>query len=215
MKEQRNAGGLIESFVCAVDKGLKTLSGSFESQRENPAGDLVNEEMDEMDRGHAAGLMRVNHIGEICAQALYEGQAFSAQSEGARDSLLEAAQQELDHLKWCESRLEELESRSSILAPFFYASSFCVGALTGLAGDKHSLGFVEATEDQVVKHLDEHLEILPESDKRSRAILSQMRKDEERHRQEALALGGTEFNQSVKIAMKAVSGVMTKTTYRV
>jgi ubiquinone biosynthesis monooxygenase Coq7 len=158
--------------------------------------------------------MRVNHTGEICAQALYEGQALTAKSNQARTTLLEAAAEERDHLAWCRSRLDELDAQPSLLAPLFYGASYAMGALTGLAGDKVSLGFVEATEDQVVAHLDRHLEQLPPADHKSRAILDQMREDEAIHGERALELGGETFPEPVKQVMSLISNIMTRTTYR-
>src|SRR5690606_10057919 len=142
---------------------------------------------------HAAGLMRVNHTGEICAQALYQGQALTARDPAVRGALLEAAAEEADHLAWCEERLAELRSGPSLLNPAFYALSYAMGAVTGLLGDKVSLGFVEATEDQVCRHLEGHLQTLPAEDARSREIVTRMREDEARHGSEALARGGVEF----------------------
>ena len=158
--------------------------------------------------------MRVNHTGEICAQALYEGQALTARSASARQSLLDAAAEERDHLGWCRERLDELDARPSVFDPIFYGASYVLGALTGLAGDKVSLGFVEATESQVVDHLDRHLDALPADDAKSRAIVEQMRADEEAHGTQAIEQGGEVFPQPVKDAMTVVSKVMTETTYR-
>lgn len=171
--------------------------------------------MDEASRAHVIGLMRVNHAGEICAQALYEGQALMARTDEARQALIDAAQEERDHLAWCRERVEQLGGKTSRLDPIFYGASFAMGAATGLIGDKVSLGFVEATEDQVVDHLDRHLEDLPREDVRSRAILEQMREDEARHGDHALALGGEEFPPPVKAAMTVISRLMTETAYRV
>ena len=159
--------------------------------------------------------MRVNHSGEVCAQALYEGQALVARDARVRDALIAAAREEEDHLAWCGERLKELDSRPSLLNPLWYGMSFAIGAATGLMGDKVSLGFVAATEDQVCRHLDRHMHDLPADDERSRAIVSQMRDDEARHGTAALEAGGAEFPQSVKDAMTLVSGVMTATAYRV
>ena len=214
MNDPRLSGDLSDFIVVALDNGLKTLSGSFQSSRESPCDGVEAEEMSESEKAHAAGLMRVNHIGEICAQALYEGQSMTAASSAVKEKLRKAGEEERDHLAWCSSRLKELESRESLLAPVFYASSFCVGAITGLLGDKYSLGFVEATEDRVVEHIDEHLDSLPEKDLRSRAILRQMREDEKRHGEEALAFGGVEFSERTKRVMKILAGIMTKSTYR-
>lgn len=205
----------IDTLILGLDRALRTLSGGHPAQRPSPAQDEADIELEDDERKHAAGLMRVNHAGEICAQALYEGQALTARSDDARESLLQAASEERDHLSWCRDRLEELDSRPSLLDPLFYGASYVMGALTGLAGDKVSLGFVEATEDQVVAHLDRHMDTLPEADHRSRAIVDQMREDESKHGEQALAKGGQEFPAPVKQLMTLISKAMTETTYRI
>lgn len=204
----------IDNLVIGLDRALRTLSGGYAAQRPNPGAEEAQLELDGAERKHAAGLMRVNHTGEICAQALYEGQALTAKSTEARTTLLDAAAEERDHLAWCRSRLDELDAQPSLLAPLFYGASYAVGALTGLAGDKVSLGFVEATEDQVVAHLDRHLQELPPADHKSRAILDQMREDEAIHGARALELGGETFPEPVKQVMALISNIMTRTTYR-
>ena len=214
MNDPRRRGDLSDSIVVALDNGLKTLSGSFQNSKQSPADAVEEGEMSELEKVHASGLMRVNHVGEICAQALYEGQSMTAGNSVVKEKLRKAGEEERDHLAWCSSRLKELKSRESFLAPLFYTSSFCIGAITGLLGDKYSLGFVEATEDRVVEHIDEHLDSLPEKDLRSRAILRQMREDEQRHGEEALAFGGAEFSERTKRIMKVLAGIMTKSTYR-
>jgi ubiquinone biosynthesis monooxygenase Coq7 len=206
---------LFDQLITQVDGALRTLSGVETAQRQNPAGTVAEVELDDSQRSHAAGLMRVNHAGEVCAQALYEGQAAVARDQQTRAALLAAAREETDHLVWCAQRLEELDSVPSRLNPLFYAASYAMGAVTGLLGDKISLGFVEATEDQVCRHLEEHLEALPDEDQRSRRIVEQMHQDEARHGAEAIAAGGIEFPAPVKQLMTAVSRVMTETTYRV
>jgi 3-demethoxyubiquinol 3-hydroxylase len=205
----------VDNLVLGLDRALRTLSGAYSAQRPNPGVDEAELELDEAQRKHAAGLMRVNHTGEICAQALYEGQALTAKSDDARNTLLQAASEERDHLAWCRSRLDELDGKPSLLAPLFYGASYAMGALTGLAGDKVSLGFVEATEDQVVAHLDRHLEELPAADHKSRAILDQMREDEAIHGEHALEQGGEAFPEPVKQVMALISNIMTRTTYRI
>jgi ubiquinone biosynthesis monooxygenase Coq7 len=157
--------------------------------------------------------MRVNHTGEVCAQALYQGQALLARSEPTREKLLTAAREEADHLAWCEARLSELEAAPSRLNPLFYMASFALGAATALAGDKVSLGFVHATEERVASHLRTHLKALPGEDRKSQLILQQMLTDEERHGEEALSHGGQEFPGPVKHAMGLASKLMTRTTY--
>ena len=206
---------LMDTLIGQVDRALRTLSGQQGASRENPAAALAEAPLSEAEGSHAAGLMRVNHTGEICAQALYEGQALTARDPGTRAALLAAAREEADHLAWCEERLGELGSRPSVLNPAFYALSYALGAATGLLGDKVSLGFVEATEDQVCEHIEAHLAELPAEDARSREILQHMRADEARHGADALARGGVEFPAPVKQVMRLASRVMTETTYRV
>jgi ubiquinone biosynthesis monooxygenase Coq7 len=209
------ANSLLDFAVLAADRVLKTLAGQHMSERASPAQDVAAGSLDEEGREHAAGLMRVNHAGEVCAQALYEGQALVARDTRVRSALLAAAREEEDHLAWCGERLQELDSRPSVLNPLWYGMSFALGAATGLLGDKVSLGFVAATEDQVCRHLDRHLRELPNDDARSRAIVEQMRDDEARHGTAALDAGGAEFPQPVKDVMTLVSTVMTATSYRV
>jgi 3-demethoxyubiquinol 3-hydroxylase len=209
------APSLLDFAVIAADRVLKTLAGRHVPERDSPAESVPSVPLEESQRAHAAGLMRVNHAGEVCAQALYEGQALVARDAGVRDALLAAAREEGDHLAWCGDRLRELDSRPSLLNPLWYGVSFALGAATGLMGDRISLGFVAATEDQVCRHLDRHMNELPSDDARSRAIVSQMRDDEARHGTAALEAGGTAFPQPVKDAMTLVSGVMTATAYRV
>jgi ubiquinone biosynthesis monooxygenase Coq7 len=159
--------------------------------------------------------MRINHTGEVCAQALYQGQALTAKLPEVRDAMDEAAKEEIDHLVWCEQRINELNGRTSVLNPLFYGLSFTIGALAGVAGDKWSLGFVAATENQVCKHLEEHLQSLPESDTKSRAILEQMLIDEAKHATAALDAGGAEFPSEIKSVMSVIAKGMTTTTYRI
>lgn len=206
---------MLDEAIRRFDQALKTLTGSRAAERENPAAQIEEASMGDAERAHAAGLMRVNHTGEVCAQALYEGQALTARDRDVRDGLLKAAGEEADHLAWCAERLGELGSGPSVLNPLFYATSYAMGALTGLVGDRVSLGFVEATEDQVCEHLERHLDALPEQDAKSRAIVERMHEEEARHGSEALQMGGAEFPAPVKQAMTLVSRVMTETTYRV
>ena len=197
------------------DRALRSLTGQYQGQRPNPAGEKEETVLDDLQLQHTIGLMRVNHCGEICAQALYEGQAVTAKSTQTQKVLQGAADEERDHLAWCGQRLEELGGRPSVLNPLFYGVSFLVGAVTGLVSDKVSLGFVEATEDQVVDHLERHLDELPKEDERSRAILEQMRADEQAHGMRALDMGGEAFPQSIKRVMTVLSRVMTQTTYKI
>lgn len=181
--------------------------------RPNPAGGLDDPPLDAEARRHAAGLMRVNHAGEVAAQALYQGHAAVARSPEVREHMLAAAAEERSHLAWCEDRLRELDSHPSRLDPLWYAGSFAIGAVAGLAGDRWSLGFVEETERQVSEHLAGHLEKLPEDDARSRAIVEAMRADEERHGAEAAAAGAHALPRPVRELMRAVARVMTRSAY--
>ena len=203
----------LDTFLSAVDRGLRSVAGVVKADRPSPAADRESE-LTDAERRHAAGLMRVNHCGEICAQALYEGQALTARGDETRQSLASAARQEEDHLAWCRERLTELDGRPSVLDPAFYVASLALGAATGLLGDRVSLGFIAATEEQVKHHLDRHIEKLPEGDERSRAILAEMRNDEVRHGEDAVRSGGVVFPRAVKGVMGLVSKAMTETTYR-
>lgn len=210
----------IDKLVLNLDRVVRTLSSqSISPVRKTPGSKATNSpttqayKLNETEKKHIGGLMRINHTGEVCAQALYQGQALTARDEKTRDSMQVSAIEEEDHLAWCEERLTELNSRPSYLNPLFYGLSFGIGTLAGLAGDKWSLGFIAATEDQVCKHLRDHLTQIPEHDKKSRAILTQMLSDEEHHGQKALEEGGVEFSEGNKKIMTAISTVMTKATY--
>lgn len=206
----------VDKLISNADQALRTLVPSAaNSIVPSPAVTKDHAELSAQEQKHIAGLMRINHTGEVCAQALYQGQALTAKMPEVREEMQQAAQEEIDHLVWCEERLNQLGSRTSLLNPVFYAASFSIGAAAGLAGDKWSLGFVAATEDQVCKHLTDHLKELPESDGKSRAILEQMLKDEAEHGSNALAAGGHEFSAAAKKLMAAISKVMTQTTYRI
>ena len=174
-----------------------------------------DEPLTEEERKLSASLMRVNHTGEVCAQALYRGQAMTAKLPNVREEMEHAAEEEADHLAWCETRLSELDSNTSVLNPIFYTLSFGLGAAAGLAGDKISLGFVAATEDQVCEHLRDHQNRLPSNDAQSRAIIDQMLIDEEKHGHAALAAGGMEFPTPVKKSMTLLSKVMTGLTAKI
>ena len=206
----------LDRFIGHVDNALKTLvPTAASSHRENPAKPFSEEEMSSEDKRHASGLMRINHTGEVCAQALYLGQSLTARLPEVREAMNEAAEEEVDHLVWCEERIHELDSHTSILNPVFYGLSYSIGAIAGAVGDKWSLGFVAATEKQVCKHLTEHLEVLPQQDQRSRAILEVMLEDEEKHATVALQAGGAVFPSWVQKGMTKLSKVMTKSTYRI
>jgi len=205
----------IDRLVSGVDRFVRTVAGQHHPERPSPAADTPpGDALNDRERRHAAGLMRVNHTGEVCAQALYEGQALTARSADVRKALLVAAQEEEDHLAWCRERLDELGSRTSVLNTLWYGTSFTLGALTGLLGDRVSLGFVAATEEQVCKHLEDHLHNLPETDARSRAVVATMHADEARHGTRALEAGGVPFPGPLKALMTLVSRVMTETSYR-
>jgi ubiquinone biosynthesis monooxygenase Coq7 len=207
---------LIDRLVLSLDRAVKTLSpGTARAQRANPAGNRDEAALDDNQRKHIAGLMRVNHTGEVCAQALYQGQALTARLPDIKDAMASAADEEIDHLAWCEDRLRELGSHTSVLNPAFYALSFGIGAAAGIAGDKWSLGFVAATEQQVCKHLESHLQQLPDNEHKSRQILQQMLQDEQHHATSAMDAGGVAFAGPVKRAMSLLSQVMTRTTYRI
>ncbi|WP_151192887.1 2-polyprenyl-3-methyl-6-methoxy-1,4-benzoquinone monooxygenase [Cysteiniphilum sp. JM-1] len=180
-----------------------------------PAHDMNEPELDATESKHVAGLMRVDHTGEICAQALYRGQAFVAKEHETRTHLHHAAEEEYNHLSWCETRLNDLDAKKSLLNPLWYVGSFSIGAVAGLISDKVSYGFVIETEKQVMRHLEAHLNELPVQDEKSRVILMQMYKDEQSHADEAALAGGVEFPLWAKLIMKAQSKVMTTLAYRI
>ncbi|MBT5330399.1 MAG: 2-polyprenyl-3-methyl-6-methoxy-1,4-benzoquinone monooxygenase [Porticoccaceae bacterium] len=204
-----------DQLVECANNALLTLFARPEGGRPSPANTLDEPLLNEEERKRSASLMRVNHTGEVCAQALYQGQALTAKLPEIREEMEVAAAEEIDHLDWCNKRLEELDSRPSLLNPFFYAGSFAIGAVAGAISDRISLGFVAATEDQVCQHLEDHLGRLPNSDSKSRAIVEQMHEDEARHQDAAMAAGGIEFPEPVKKLMTKVSFLMTETTSRI
>jgi len=183
--------------------------------RAYPADDAAQGELSAREKAHSAGLMRVNNAGEVAAQGLYRGQAFSARKQAVSESMQQAAEEENEHLNWCQRRLSELGQRRSLLDGAWYWGSFTIGALAGAAGDKWSLGFVKETEQQVCAHLDRHLEQLPAQDQRSRSIIEAMRADELRHAENAAAAGAAELPRPVKTAMTLVAKIMTVTAYRI
>ena len=206
----------IDGFIIEFDRALRSIVGATPMRRPVPDASTMNEtELSAEEKKHAAGLMRVNHVGEVCAQALYQSQKLHAKSDDLKNKLEHAAIEEEDHLAWCERRLEELDSRPSLLNPVWYAGSFVLGSIAGLAGDKISLGFVAETEKQVEHHLDDHLKELPSNDHRSRAIVAQMRADEIAHGQMAIQEGGVELPSAVQKVMKTMAKIMTVTAYRV
>ncbi len=209
---------LIDNLIVQADRALRTLAAGSDmtSERPSPARAIAQqEELSEAERKQAAGLMRVNHTGEVCAQALHQGQALTAKLPHVRAEMEQAAEEEIDHLVWCQERIDALGSHTSYLNPVFYGLSFAIGAGAGLVSDKVSLGFVAATEDQVCKHLENHLQHLPPQDLKSRAVVEQMLEDEARHADMALSAGGYRFPAPVKGLMTLVSKAMTKTAYRI
>ena len=204
----------IDRLILSFDQALRTVFGRpLTTDRADPTDNLPEQVLSPDERQQSARLMRVNHTGEVCAQALYQGQALTAKLDAVRDAMDQAAREENDHLAWCERRTEALGGHTSYLNPLFYAGSFALGALAGAAGDKWSLGFVAETERQVVKHLDDHLKRMAEQDQKSRAILEQMKIDELQHGAAARNAGGAELPAPVKQLMRAMSKVMTGTTY--
>ena len=206
----------IDRFIVEFDTALRSVVGGANAQRPTPGTESgANSALDSEQRKHAAGLMRINHVGEVCAQALYQSQKLVARNSEIKEMLDHSGQEEVDHLAWCETRLKELGSHTSYLNPFWYAGSFAIGLAAGLAGDKWSLGFVAETEKQVESHLESHLKKLPEEDHRSRAIVDQMRMDEIEHGQAALHAGGVTLPVPIQKMMQAMSKVMTSTAYKI
>lgn len=203
----------VDRFIVAFDKGLRTLFAPAQTLRPVPGAALPEAGLNERARHDVAALMRVNHSGEICAQALYQGQALTARDAAARAALDQAAREETEHLAWTEGRMDELGGRKSLLNPLWYAGSFAIGAAAGMLGDRWNLGFLAETERQVVAHLDSHLQRMPAEDARSRAILEQMREDEARHATSAFEQGGAELPAPARLAMRLASRVMTRTSY--
>jgi len=205
----------LDHLIISVDSALRMNSGeTIEAKRPNPAASVPDIVMDEANREHAAGLMRINHAGEICAQALYAGQAATARNPEVQAEMQQAADEEIDHLSWCKDRLDELESQPSLLAPLWYAGSFAIGAAAGLAGDGWSLGFLKETENQVEAHLENHIAKLPAEDERSRAILDQMKIDEAKHAQMAEDSGAFDLPRPVRRLMKLTAGAMKAVAYK-
>jgi ubiquinone biosynthesis monooxygenase Coq7 len=206
---------MLDRLIVEFDKGLKTLTANAHSVRPHPDHNInqTSEDLSNEEKRHAASLMRINHCGEVCAQALYNGQALTAKNPATIKALEQASKEETEHLAWCEKRIQELGSHTSFLNPIWYASSFTLGAIAGALGDQWNLGFLAETERQVGKHLDHHLETLPSNDTKSRAILEQMKIDEAEHAKTAVHLGAAELPAPIKAAMQTMSKIMTKTTY--
>lgn len=207
----------MDTLIREFDVALRAIAGATRAERANPADRLApeTEQMNPEERRHVSGLMRINHVGEVCAQALYQAQKLTARTPAVRAQMDAAAKEEEDHLAWCADRLRELGSRPSLLNPVWYAGAFTIGVLAGRAGDKVSLGFVAETERQVEHHLTSHLDRLPTTDSRSRAILEQMRDDEVRHGDAARNAGGIPLPGPVRALMQVASRVMTTTAYRI
>jgi ubiquinone biosynthesis monooxygenase Coq7 len=207
---------LIDRFILEFDTALRSVVGGAHAHRPTPGSDIQSTSfLDAKEREHAAGLMRVNHVGEVCAQALYQSQKLVARNPEIRQMLDCSGQEEMDHLAWCETRLQELGSHTSYLNPIWYAGSFAIGLAAGLAGDKWSLGFVAETEKQVENHLESHLQKLPVEDERSRAIVDQMRIDEIEHGQAAISAGAAVLPEPIQKLMQSISKVMTSTAYKI
>ncbi len=215
MMQTRNYTGL-DRVIASVDKRLKNIAKTSipAESRKYPAADLPATELSDEQRRHVAGLMRVNHAGEIAAQALYKAQALTAKDNNIKAAMRQSAEEEYDHLRWCEQRLRELDDHPSMLKPVWSAGSFAIGLVAGSFGDKWNLGFLAETENQVASHLDEHLQRLPAHDTRSRIIIEQMREDEQQHADSAVAAGASELPGPVKRLMSLASMVMKKTAYR-
>lgn len=208
---------LPDRLITSLDNALRTLTGAVHASRPNPAGPVTGDTpaLDEAQRREAGALMRVNHVGEVCAQALYQAQALTARSPGLRRQMQQAAREEIDHLAWTQQRLTELGDRPSLLNPLWYAGAFGIGLVAGRFGDRTSLGFVIETERQVEQHLAGHLDRLPATDTRSRAIVDEMKADEARHADDALAAGGRELPRPVAWLMRGAAKVMTTVAHRV
>jgi ubiquinone biosynthesis monooxygenase Coq7 len=205
----------VDTLILQFDRALRTVAGVQRAERESPAAGMPEGALDGEARAEAAALMRVNHVGEVCAQALYQGQALTAREPDNRRSLEHAAQEEQDHLVWSAERIEELGGRASLLNPLWYAGALALGTVAGMCGDRWSLAFLAETEHQVEEHLSGHLRRLPAGDRRTRAVIRAMRDDEARHRASALALGAAELPEPVKLGMRAMAKVMTTIAYRV
>ncbi len=206
----------LDQLLAEADQALRVSIGPAPAvENPSPAAAMNDNPLNEEERRLTIGLMRVNHTGEVCAQALYAGQAATARSDHVRTEMAEAAREEEDHLAWCAERLDQLDGRPSLLNPLWYASSYSIGALAGFAGDQWSLGFVEATERQVESHLDHHLEQLPENDLRSRAIVARMKEDEARHADMAVEQGARRLPAPVQGIMALTAGIMKVVAYRI
>ena len=203
----------IEKIIIGFDGALRTLLAPAQTVRKIPGKDFPETSLTKIEKNKSSALMRINHTGEVCAQALYQGQALTTKNAKVQQSLNQAAREEVEHLAWTEQRITELGGRKSLLNPIWYSGSFFIGAAAGMFGDKWNLGFLAETEHQVESHLAKHLHSLPEQDKKSRAIVGQMQIDEAEHAACAISHGGVALPKPVKLAMKLGSKIMTKTTY--
>jgi ubiquinone biosynthesis monooxygenase Coq7 len=204
----------LDRLLASASNALRTVAApAGRSARPNPAENILDTDLDAAQKRHAAGLMRINHAGEVAAQALYQGHAAVARDQNIEAQMQRAADEEFDHLAWCEQRLQELGEDVSKLSPFWYAGAFAIGAASGVLGDKWSLGFIAETERQVCAHLDNHLDNLPPEDAKSRAIVEQMRDEEEEHGENAIDAGAAELPDPIKRLMQVTAKVMTKTAY--
>lgn len=205
-----------DNIVLNLDRALRTLFGKPKTtNRPNPSLNLEEIDLSAKEKDHIARLMRINHTGEVCAQALYQGQAFTAKDKQTKLSMQKSADEEYDHLQWCEERIKELDGRTSLLNPVWYAGSLLIGLSAGVIGDKWSLGFVAETEKQVKEHLEDHINQIPEKDQRTSKILKQMVLDEDQHGKKALEHGAADLPKFLRLAMKVTSKLMTKTVYRI
>ena len=203
----------IDRFVEFADQALRAVAGTATAERELPGREFAREPLSGEEKKHSARLMRINHTGEIAAQGLYHGQSLTARSRAVAERMRRNAHEESDHLAWCEQRLGQLGGRTSLLAPLWYAGSFSIGVIAGLAGDRWSLGFVKETEDQVVRHLESHLARAPVRDRATLAVIEQIRRDEAEHARDAEAAGGAPLPQPVRELMRMTAKVMTETAY--
>ncbi|MDD2833493.1 MAG: 2-polyprenyl-3-methyl-6-methoxy-1,4-benzoquinone monooxygenase [Methylotenera sp.] len=203
----------LDRIICEFDTALRTLMAKPHSMRPHPDAGVAEATLTEAEKKHVSALMRINHTGEVCAQALYSGQALTARDAATSQTMQQAAQEETEHLAWCQSRIDQLGGHTSLLNPLFYAGSFAMGAIAGALGDKWSLGFLEETENQVGAHLASHLAQLPEADEKSRKVIEQMQIDEAKHADAAKTQGAAQLPLPIRFCMKKLSAVMTSTTY--
>lgn len=206
----------LDQIIIRFDQNIvKALNTDKSAMRPSPADSLPEADLDDQSREHIAALMRINHAGEVSAQALYQGQALMARESSTREKMQQSAEEELDHLAWCEQRIRELGGHTSLFDPLWYVGSLSLGMLAGLAGDRWSLGFIEETERQVVEHLQGHLDQLPDEDKKSSAILEQMQIDEAEHGDKAAAAGAAKLPDAIRNAMRVCSRIMTRSSYHI